>query len=66
MTAFETVGMKHQFNAKDIYDAKLTLQFDCQYCRSTKQNIKCSNCYIKDTYKLMCKYFQNKKGTKKL
>lgn len=60
MTALETVGVRHQFDAKNLSEANIEKQICCSYCRSTKQKINCNKCYINDTYKIMKKYFKNK------
>ena len=65
MTAFETVGVNRQFDARNIYEASKEFKKSCDYCCFSGQRIECDKCHISYTHQLMCKYFKNRKDKKK-
>lgn len=65
MTAFETVGVNRQFDARNIYEANYAFERSCDCCCKSGQHINCDKCHISYTHKLMREYFKTRKERQK-
>lgn len=50
MTYFETLGVSHQYGAKNILKAKKALEKSCDICTKTGKHIDCGRCAIANAH----------------
>lgn len=46
MTYFETIGVNHQYGAKNALRARMALERSCDICTRTGKHIDCRHCAI--------------------
>lgn len=60
MTKFETIGISHQYDATNVYEANKAFQRSCNCCCAKGMHIECDRCAIAATHALIMAYFNDK------
>ena len=61
MTKFETIGVNHQYDANNKYEARKAFMHSCNCCVNKGMCLDCDRCAIAHTHSLVMAYFDDRK-----
>lgn len=64
MTKFETVGVNHQYNSSNTYEANKAFEHSCNCCCTKGIKLECNRCSIAFVHSLLVAHFSDKEKAK--